>query len=876
MLRRTRPTLIARGPVTLSVVLTLALCLVVIAQRPEAATAPIPTPEAFVGHPIGADRRLVAWPKIVEYFEVLAANSDRLQVVDIGKTTQGNRMIAAVISAPANLASAQRHRETARRLTDPRSLDESGARALADSGKAIVALTLNIHAPEIASSQMALELGYRLVTDTSAETVRALDDVILLLIPSLNPDGQIMVSQWYEKYIGTDFEGGRLPWLYHAYAGHDNNRDWFMLNLTETRQVTRFLYHEWHPQAIFDQHQQGASGARMFIPPYFDPVNPNVHPLIWRQIELLGAEIMTRHEEARQSGVVSASVYDGWRPGDMDTTPWWHNVVGLISEAASVRIASPIVQRVEDLTGNGRGLERYEQRMNYPNPWPGGTWRLRDIVDYELTAAMAYFHAASKQRPQLLMNAYRMNRDALERGRSEPPYAFVIPTSADAWTARVLAERLSLAGVEVDRATESFDVEGVHYEAGSYIVSLAQPLRPYVKDLLEAQHYPNRSQYPGGPPEPPYDEAGWTLPLKMGLEVRPVMHPLTVPVSRATELAPPKSRVEGAASAKTIAFSSESAASAIAVNRLLAAGARVVWSPEPIATAVGRLPAYSFAVGVDRLPRERIIAAIDGLGLVAHGVTGTVTGAVIRRPRVGLYQPWGGNMDEGWTRLVFDNFEVPYTSIHNEDIRAGSLIDKFDAIVLPSMSAYQIMTGENSSRVQKPTLPPPYAGGLEGDGVAALVAFVRSGGTLVALDGATQFAIDQFKLPVKNVLGGVPTADFFCPGSILAVSVDRQHFITGGLPASANIFFNRSPAFEVTETTAERAPKILARYGKTDLLRSGWLRGEERLSTRAALVEADVDRGHIVLVGFRSQFRAQTYGTFRVLFNSLFYAAADR
>jgi hypothetical protein len=857
---------------------------------PAAAPAAPPDPATFVGHKIGEDHKLVRWPKIVEYFELLARDTPRVQTIDIGQTTLGNRMIAAIISSPANLANAQKYRDVARRLTDPRTLSEADARALSDQGRAIVAITLNIHSTEIASSQMGLELAYRLATDSSPETTRILDDVILLLIPSLNPDGQIMVCDWYDKYRGTEFEGGRLPWLYHHYAGHDNNRDWFMLNLTETRNVTKFLYHDWFPQALFDQHQQGANGARMFVPPYFDPPNPNVHPLMWRQIELFGTAMMMRMEEHGRRGVVSNSTYDGWRPGDMDTTPWWHNVVALISEAASVRIASPIFLRGEDLTGKQRGLQTYQAQMNFPNPWPGGWWRLRDIVDYELDAAFGFLDAASRYRNTLLFNAYRMNRDAVERGKKEGPYAFVIPAEDpvkdpvkdrvwknDPWTVRVLADTLLQAGVELHRARTPFTSEGVTYPAGSLVVLMAQPLRPYAKDLLETQAYPDRELYPGGPPEPPYDEAAWSLPLKMGLRVLPVARAFEAALDPLTQADLPKGRILDSRGTATLAFSAESNAATIAVNRLLKQGAEVVWTQDPVRTSQGELPAHSFAVTVKGAGAgtglEGVSRTLEELSLTAYGVKGSPRGTTMRAPRVGLYQAWGGHMDEGWTRLVFEKFEVPFDTLHNAEIKAGGLDAKYDVIVLPAASGIQLMTGEYSSRTKTPTLPPPYAGGIGTDGVANLLKFVRAGGTVVALDQASEFAIEQFGLPVKNVLAGKKSEEFFCPGSILDVEIDQRHPITAGLPSTAGVFFNASPAFEVQARFGEPAPVTLAAYGPSNPLRSGWLRGEALLHNRGALVDVPAGKGHVVLIGFRTQFRAQTYGTFRILFNSLFASA---
>jgi hypothetical protein len=852
---------------------TACLALVLSLVALVSAHAAPPDPASFFGHRMGEDYRLARWPRIVQYFELLASQSDRVRLVDLGKTTLGNRMVAAIISSPANLAGSDGYRDIAARLAGARGLTDQQARDLAERGRAIVSITLNVHSTEIASSQMAPELAYFLATDESGATKRMLDNAILLLVPSLNPDGQIMVCDWYERGLGTAFEGGRLPWLYHPYAGHDNNRDWFMLNLAETRLVTRFLYADWHVQALHDQHQMGSNGARLFVPPYFDPVNPNVHPLIWREIAVAGSEMAARLEEKNYRGVVSAATYDGWRPGDMDTTPWWHNVVGLITEAASVRIATPIQVAPGSLQGNQRGMPSHEARMNFPNPWPGGWWRLRDIVDYELTAALGFLESCALRKTELLFNAYRMNRDAIDRGAKEAPYAFVVPPDQDPWTVSRLLEPLRYAGVEVHRARQPFTAEKVVYPAGTYVVLMAQPLRPYIKDVLEAQRYPDRRLYPSGPPEPPYDEAGWTLPLKMGIRVTPIPSAFQADLEPVPEIAPPRGSVAMPAGTRAVAFGADSNAAFIAVNRLQRAGVTVSRSSGPIPAA--GLPAFSFVAEVRPDGGAPLVKVLEELSLTGHALPAAVPGQRLKIPRVGLYQPWGGSADEGWTRWVFERFEMPFEVLHAADIKSGALAARFDAIVLPSMSAEEIRTGE-ASPGQAPTLPPPYSGGLGAEGARSLVEFVSAGGTLVAFDAGTAFAIETLNLPVTNVLKDRKPAEFFCPGSILQVSVDRGHPLAAGMDDTASIFFLRSPAFELQPVFADRPAVAVAVYTAEQPLQSGWILGQKLLDRRAALVVAPFGKGEAVLFGFRPQFRGQTYGTFKLVFNAIHLAGNNR
>ena len=405
---------------------------------------------------------------------------------------------------------------------------------------------------------------------------------------------------------------------------------------------------------------------------------------------------------------------------------------------------------------------------------------------------------------------------------------------------------------------------------------MAQPLRTYAKDLLEAQRYPDRRVYPGGPPEVPYDEAGWTLPFKMGIRTLAAAKPFDAILDPVKAVEVPKGRIVSGGPATSVVFSSDSNAAAIAVNRLLKAGMAITWTDEAVNAGAAAVPRNSFAVGIGKAGLDPIRKVVEELALTAYGVAAPVKGRRLVAPRVGLYQPWGGSADEGWTRWVFEQFELPFRTLHAADVRAGNLAATLDAIVLPSMSAYELRTGEASPRVTSPTLPPPYAGGLGNDGVTALAAFVRDGGTLVALDQSTELAIEALGLPVRNVLKDRKPEEFFCPGSILEVAVNQAHPIAAGLGATADVFFLRSPAFDIDATFAAERPVALAAYTSVQPLRSGWILGEKLLDRRAAIVDAPAGKGRAILIGFRAQFRGQTYGTFRVLFNAIYYAAATR
>jgi hypothetical protein len=487
------------------------------------ATAQLPSPSAFLKLDIGKDRVLADYRQVREYFRALDKASPRVDYEILGKSTLGEEFFMAVISDEANLRNKARLQEIAKRLADPRGLSEAEAAKLIDEGKSFVLVTCNIHATEIASSQMAMEWAHALATANDAETKRRLKNVVLLLVPSLNPDGQIMVAEWYRKYVGTKYEGGRLPWLYHHFVGHDNNRDWYMLTQTETRAMNRAIYHEWNPQLFVDEHQMGSEGPRMFIPPFADPVDPDVHPLIWREANLVGSNMAFRLEQANKSGLIYGYSFDAYWIGGTRNTGWWKNITGLLLETASARIATPLYVEPSELRGGTKGLIEYKPTINHPNPWKGGWWRLRDIMDYERIASDALLETAADRREDLLRNVLTRARAAIAHGGSD---AYRIPKQQFDWpTAQSLAWLMAEHNVEVRQA-----------ENGDYWIPLAQPYSKFVEEMMEPQRYPEIRLQPGKDILRPYDVASWTLPLQMGVRVERAAMPAGT--TRVTEIKP--------------------------------------------------------------------------------------------------------------------------------------------------------------------------------------------------------------------------------------------------------------------------------------------------------------------------------------------------
>jgi Zinc carboxypeptidase len=745
------------------------------------ATAALQSPSQFLGMKVGDDRVLADYKQIRSYFRALEANSPRVKVEVLGKTTLGDEMIMAVISSEANMKNLAAIRETAKKLADPRGLDDAQIDALVRGGKAVVLVTCNIHSNEIASSQMAMEWAYDLARANDAETKKRLDNLVLLLVPSLNPDGQTMITDYYRKYVGTKYEGGRLPWLYHHYTGHDNNRDWFMLTQIETRNLNRAVYHEWFPQVFVDEHQMGQTGPRMFIPPFSDPVDPDVHPLIWREANLIGTNMAFRLEQANKAGLIYGYSFDAYWLGGTRNTGWWKNITGLLLEVASARIASPMEVAPNELQGGAKGLVEYKPTVNHPNPWRGGVWRMRDIMDYERIASDALLEIVAERREDFLRDIATRARAAVAFGGAA---AYRIPKQQRDWpTAQQLAALMLEHGAEVLQDPAS----------GDYWLPMAQPYSKFLVEMLEPQRYPEIRLQAGRDILRPYDVATWTLPLAMGVTVE---------------------RVEAGFSRP---------------DRL-----------KPLTTPIK--------------PETKAV-------LAKH--------ANDKKPRVALYTNWGGSMDEGWTRWLLDQYGFAPKSLRPPDVKTG--LANADVLILPDIDKDTLATGrrrgEEGSMRYEEEMPAEYRGALDKEAVKS---FVENGGTLIAFNAACDYVIENFNVPVRNPIS---RAEVSVPGSLLRVKINTGHPVTSSMPAETAIFADRGMAFDTTPPGAEMQRWVLATYpdDSRDILLSGWINGEERLTRKAAAVAMTYGKGRIVLFGFKPQNRAQTHATFPMLFDAIYW-----
>jgi len=841
----------------------------------------VPTPESSLGFAVGADFKLATYDESIAYFQKLAAASNRIRLVDVGKTSTGHPWTLAIISSPENLAKLDRLKQIAQRIAHPTGLTDAEARHLAAEGRVFVDISGGLHASEIAGSQHTIQLAYDILAHPDDPKIKAiLENDVLFLWPSINPDGQNIVVNWYRENVGTPYEVSPLHEVYQKYIGHDNNRDAYMLNVVESRVVAR-TWREWEPQIIYVQHQTAPFPTRIWLPPFAEPIAPRVAALMSRQVNTIGMTIAQALESNGQVGATHMGTgFDAWYPGYIDYMPMLQNINAYWTETALYRYATPHFYTISDFPDDMRNLR---PQSLYPSPWPGGWWRLRDAVDYMRTASMATLDYAAKYREELLYNRYQAGRNAIKRYTAEPPYAYVIPqTQRDPGTAAEMLRRLAFNGVRVGQLERDVTMDGALQRRGSWVIPMDQEFAELVRQLFEAQEYPDLREYPEGPPEQPYDAAGWTLPFQMNVNVIEVRSPLGADERAAIK--PVRGKPTDVHASPDAPFSTDSIAAGIVTPAAAVTGSGDRLAVDPAQNDAFRLIGQALAAGgslgvmpgakgqggryvVSGVPMSRLEGWARDLSLRAERVSPKSAAIPATRLRIAVFKPWTASMDEGWTEWLLDRYGLSYTVIAPVDVQSGDLASRFDVILMASDSRRSIMSGYSAG-----TVPPRYSGGVGDAGVRALDGFVRDGGTLVCLNESADFAISALGLPVKNVVDGVARKDFFASGSILEVITDPAHPLMAGMPERAKVFVDDSPVFTTTEGFEGAA---LAKYAPSGSPRlSGYLLGEKYLHDNAAALDVKHGRGHVVLIGFRPQWRGQPFGTFRVLLNAALFGRA--
>jgi hypothetical protein len=863
-----------------------------------------PAPEATFGFKPGADYKLANYDRALEYFRTVAASSKYVRLVEAGRSSQGRPMIFVLVSSPRNLDQIDRYRQIAQRLAHPQGLTDETARQLAREGKPIVHIDGGLHATEVAGPQHTPQLAFELISKSDEPYYRAiLDNTILMLWPTLNPDGQQIVADWYMSNVGTPYELSPLPRLYQEYVGHDNNRDAYMLNMIESRVVEQ-AWREWEPSIVYVHHQSSPFPTRIWLPPFSEPIGSDAPYLMSRQVNMIGMAIAKGLEERGQVGATHmGTAFDAWYPGYIDYAPNFKNVPAFWTETALFQYATPREYTIEDFPESFRDLR---PQSLYPSPWRPGWWRLGDAVSYMVTASLSVLDYASKYRESLLYNRYAAGRDQIARGRTEPPFAYFVPQDQrDPVAAVELLRRLAFGGVRVSQLTAPVTVGAETFPAGTWVVPTDQEFAAFARQLLNVQKYPDMRQYPGGPPMRPYDAAGWTLPLQMGVRVVAATTPVTEAARASFKLLGPlpdpklkpgaydSAAVPDAApfdSVPGLGFDSNPAAAAIvpppgrvtgsgpdlvvdpaqnnafrAVNRAWKAGAQI----ERVA---GTGAGLRYAIrGLSEQAQNDLVST---LALVAE--RRSAEGTLVPRPRIGLVRPFGSSMDEGWTRWVLEQYGFDLVVLRPADFRSP-LAEKVDVVILTEDGRLPVEGAGGRGRGGAPgaaggrggsgrSVRPEYADTVSAADLERFEQFIRAGGTVVCLGSASTFAINQFKLPVRNVVANLRPEEFFLRGSIVEVTTDPTHPIMAGMPEKAAIFVDGGPVFERLDGFAG---SVLASFQESGSpLLSGYLIGESHLHGKAAALDVHLDKGRVVLLGFRPQWRGQSFGTLKILFNA--------
>jgi len=925
-------TLLARVRVRALALLVACAVLAAVAPLPAPAQTRITAPKEALGFNIGDDYRLATYTQLLAYWQQLARQSPRMRLDTIGITAEGRPQLMAIISSPENLRNLARYRDIAQRLAHAEGLTDDQARALAAEGKAVVWIDGGLHATEVLGAAQLMALVYEMVSRDDPETLRFLNDVILLAVHA-NPDGMELVSSWYMRDPDTlKRNSGTIPRLYQKYIGHDNNRDFYIVNQPETENMTRILFHEWFPQIMYNHHQTGPAGAVLFAPPFRDPFNYNFDPLLPVQIDAVGAAMHSRFEAEGKPGATMrrGANYSTWWNGGLRTSTYFHNMIGLLTE--SIGNPTPIdIPFVPD---------RLLPTGDFPYPVEPQKWHFRQSIEYSMTANRAVLDYASRYRETLLYNIYVMGRNAIARGNRDnwtihpqrieavkaalrrdsvapargprgpgvplkyfailrdpaerDPRGYIIPADqADFPTATKFVNALIKNGITVLRATQAFAVAGKQYPAGSYVVKTNQAFRPHVLDMFEPQDHPNDFQYPGGPPIPPYDNAGYTLALQMGVRFDRILDGFDGPFQKIEGLAtPPPGALARAERAAGFLLSHQVNDAVIATNRLLAKNQAVFWLTAPLQANGKTYPAGTIYIPRTAASLAVVRQAATDLGLSFEGVGKAPGGTMRVQPvRVGLWDRYGGSMPSGWTRWLLERYEFPFEVVYAPALDAGKLADRFDVLIfpdggIPSGAAVGGPGGGDEGAffggpIDTASIPAEYrprVGRVTVEQtVPQLREFLNAGGTIITIGSSTSLA-RHLGLPFSNQLvedgKPLPNEKFYVPGSVLQVRVDNTRPIAYGLGEHVDVFFDESPVLRLAAAASPGQARTVAWYETDHPLRSGWAWGQRYLKDGVAAAEATVGRGTLYLFGPEILFRGQPHGTFKFLFNGIYLARA--
>ncbi|OFX88093.1 MAG: hypothetical protein A2W99_10905 [Bacteroidetes bacterium GWF2_33_16] len=841
----------------------------------------IPTPESYFGFKPGTDKMLFNYESLTAYLLKLDESSPMVKMIQIGKSPMGKPMYLVFISSAENINNLDRLKFINRELALNPNLTTTQVNEYVNEGKVFSLFTLSMHSNEVAPAQAAPLIAYEMVTSTDKNLTKWLNDVVYMVVPNHNPDGMNMVVDNYNKYKETKYDGASLPGLYHKYVGHDNNRDFVALTQDDTKAIAAIFNKDWFPQVMVEKHQMGSNGPRYFVSPPHDPIAENIDAGLWNWMKIFGANTITKMTDAGLTGVSQNYLFDDYWPGATETCIW-KNVIGMLTEAASVKYATPIYIEPNELRVGGKGMGEYKKSINMPEPWTGGWWRLSDLVNYEIVSTMSYIETSSIYKKEILQFRNDICKKEVNKGLTEAPYYYIFPKNqADQSELVNLVNLLDEQGVNVFELDKDVQINNTSYYKGDIIVPLNQPFRSFIKEMLESQEFPARHYTPDGLLIEPYDITSWSLPLHRGVKVKEInknfvqlkeaYKPVSIPFTWFN------TKNENYTS---ILLTSSNNNSYKAAFTALNAGLKTEQITEDYLYNNTLVPAGSFII----YKGSNMNKVFDVLTVDPTYITGDFNAKkkAVTMPRIAFVESWFHAMDAGWTRFVLDSYGIPFKVLRPADIETADLEKTFDLIIIPDEQKSVLLDGKYSRQNEQyfMSYPPEYLKGMGKKGHEKLLKYINNGGKAIAWSDATElfsglqsYAIDektteQFEFPVKNVSEQIQKSGFQCPGSLLRIDLIK-HPITYGLPSEIGVFHREGPIFRTWQPSFDVDRRVIGTFPEKDILLSGYAENEEKIGNATSIVWLKKGKGQVVLFSFSPQFRASTPGTYKLLFNSI-------
>lgn len=838
----------------------------------------IKSPEAFFGFKPGADRMLFDYEKLIDYLKILDEVSPKMKMIPIGKSPLGKPMYATFISSEENINNLEKLKEINEELALNYNLSEEKRNQYKKEGKVFVIFTLSMHSNEVGPSQALPLIAHELITSNDKEITSWLENVVYMVIPNHNPDGMDMVVHHYNKYKGTKYEGSSMPGIYHKYVGHDNNRDFVALTQSDTKAISHLFSKEWFPQVMIEKHQMGSGGPRYFISPPHDPIAENIDAGIWNWIKVFGTRAISQMTEQGLKGISHSYLFDDYWPGPTETCIW-KNTIGMLTEGASAKYATPIYIEPNELGAYGKGMGEYKKSINMPEPWEGGWWRLSDLIQYEIASTKSYLQTASLHKEELLIFRNDMAKREVKKGQTQAPYYYVFSKEQHDQSELVnLVNLLDEHGVNVFELNKDVVFNNKMFKRGDVIVPLAQPFRAFVKEILESQVFPERHYTPGGEMIQPYDITSWSLPLHKGVSVFEINESKNPFEGTYSEITVPYTLFkEASTDFSSIVLSANNNSSYKAVFKALSNGIEV----KQILAPYKDYPKGSFVIE----NKKDIQLVLDELNVKPEFISQKIDVEIkkLKLPKIGLIETYFHAMDAGWTRYVLDSYNIPFRMIRPDEIKNLDLSKEFDLLIIPDESKSVLIDGSYQSEGGQYFMkyPPEYMKGMEKEGFEKILKFINNGGNAISwrqaaelFSGINSYKLEndkkeEFEFPVKDISSSVVKKGFSCTGSLLRVELKSDHPITYGMPKEIGVFHRSSPIFTTWQPYFDVDRRVIGHFPERNILISGFAENEEYIANSPTIVWLKKGKGQIVLFSFNPQFRASTPGTYKLLFNSI-------